>query len=87
MLLALHGDPIVELTPFFQKIKNLHPKRASLLALQEGIHMPDYDHAFPSSGEDNIDPLRGGQEPDIPARIAPREGYHHNVAFFALVIV
>ena len=49
--------------------------------------MTDHDYAFSSTSKEDIHALRGGQKPNIPARITSRKRYDDNVAFFALVVV
>lgn len=49
--------------------------------------MTDHYDGFSGSSEEDIHALRGGQKSDITARVASREGYNDNVAFFALIIV
>lgn len=87
MLPAHHRDPIIEMAAVFEQVEEFQPQISSLLALQEGVHIPDHYQALPSSGEENIDTLRGRQEPNIAARVASRQGHDNDVAFLALVIV
>lgn len=87
MLLTRDLQTVSQETLFLQQVKKWNPAVVTASGRHECVHVAVHDEAISSSGEKDIQALRGFHESYVAISIAASKRCNDNIALFSLVVV